>query len=94
MIKSFDDKRTEQVFEGGSPKGFPAELVKRSQTVLDRIDAASTIDDLRVPPSHRLHQMKGNQKGRWSVSVNMQFRITFRFKDGDAYEVRFEDPHK
>lgn len=51
MIKSFDDKRTEQIFEGGSPKGFPAELVKRSQTVLDRIDAASTIDDLLVPPS-------------------------------------------
>jgi len=94
MIKTFDDKRTEQVYEGQTPKGFPAELVGRTRIILDRIDAATSLEHLRTPPSHRLHLMKGDQKGRWSVSVNIQFRITFRFEDGDAYEVRFEDPHK
>ncbi|WP_421790122.1 type II toxin-antitoxin system RelE/ParE family toxin [Hyphobacterium sp.] len=93
MIRSFADKTTERVFYGDIPKGFPAELASRTRRLLTRIAAANTVEDLRVPPSHRLHKLSGDQAGRWSVSVNMQYRITFRFSDGDAHEVRFEDYH-
>ena len=93
MIRSFADATTEKVFRGEIPKGFPAELAGQTRRVLARIAAAVRIDDLKVPPSHRLHLLKGDKKGRWSVSVNDQFRITFRFEEGDAHEVRFEDYH-
>ncbi|WP_439632683.1 type II toxin-antitoxin system RelE/ParE family toxin [Glycocaulis sp.] len=93
MIKSFADKITETVFLGSCPKGFPAELFGRTRRALERIHAASDVSDLRVPPSFRLHQLKGDQAGRWSISVNDQFRITFAFANGDARNVRFEDYH-
>lgn len=93
MIKTFGNKTTEAVFLGKCPKGFPAELFKRTRRALGRIAAASEVSDLRVPPSFRLHQLQGERAGTWSISVNDQFRITFSFKDGDAYSVRFEDYH-
>ncbi|MCW5723910.1 MAG: type II toxin-antitoxin system RelE/ParE family toxin [Maricaulaceae bacterium] len=93
MIKSFADKLTEAVFLGASPKGFPAELLGRTRRALRRIHAASAVTDLRVPPSFRLHQLKGARAGRWSISVNDQFRITFAFEDGHAHDVKFEDYH-
>lgn len=93
MIKSFSDRATERVFYGDLPKGFPIELAGRTRRVLARIAAARVIEDLRVPPSHRLHKLSGDQAGRWSVSVNRQYRITFTFTEGDAFAVRFEDYH-
>ena len=93
MIRSFADKQTEALFEGRIGKGIPAELAPRAKRALDRIDAARMITDLQTPPSHRLHQLQGDQAGRWSISVNRQYRITFEFRDGDAYAVRFEDYH-
>lgn len=93
MIRSFADKTTETVFLGQCPKGFPAELFKRTRRALMRIAAASDLSDLRVPPSFRLHRLQGDQAGRWSISVNDQFRITFEFENGDARQVRFEDYH-
>ncbi|WP_339744732.1 type II toxin-antitoxin system RelE/ParE family toxin [uncultured Maricaulis sp.] len=93
MIRSWADKRTRQVFEGQVPKGFPAELAARTRRLLERIHAAHAVRDLRFPPSHRLHRLTGDQAGRWSVSVNDQFRVTFAFRGNDAHEVRFEDYH-
>ncbi|GGG95518.1 MAG TPA: hypothetical protein DF715_09470 [Oceanicaulis sp.] len=93
MIISFADKVTEAVFLGSCPKGFPAELFRRTRRALERVHAATDVWDLRVPPSFRLHQLKGDQAGRWSISVNDQFRITFAFANGDARDVRFEDYH-
>lgn len=93
MIRSFKDKSTEALFHRRVAKGFPSEILARAYRVLTRIDAATDITDLRVPPSHRLHALKGDQAGRWSVSVNMQYRITFRFENGDAHEVALEDYH-
>ncbi|MGJ3231011.1 MAG: type II toxin-antitoxin system RelE/ParE family toxin [Oceanicaulis sp.] len=93
MIRSFADRATEALFNRVARKGVPAELAARAYRVLVRIHAANVVSDLREPPSHRLHQLKGDQAGRWSVSVNMQYRVTFEFREGDAYDVRFEDYH-
>lgn len=93
MIRSFADRMTEAIFLGESPKGFPNELFGRTRRALGRVDAATDVTDLRVPPSFRLHKLKGDMTGRWSISVNDQFRITFEFRNGDAYDVRFEDYH-
>ncbi|MCR9128088.1 MAG: type II toxin-antitoxin system RelE/ParE family toxin [Alphaproteobacteria bacterium] len=93
VIRSFADKKTEGLAGGQAPKGMPSELAPRAYRVLSRIAAATRIEDLRTPPSHRLHQLKGHMAGRWSVSVNMQYRVTFRFENGDAFDVKFEDYH-
>jgi len=93
MIRSFADKRTESVFLGEAPKGFPTKLYDRTRRLLERIDAAHEVRDLWFPPSHRLHQLEGSLAGYWSVSVNKQYRIVFRFEGNDAYDVRFCDYH-
>jgi proteic killer suppression protein len=93
MIRSFADRATERVFLGTMPKGFPNEAFNRARRVLERLNAAHEVMDLRFPPSHRLEKLQGDRKGFWSVRVNDQFRITFRFKGNDAFDVRFEDYH-
>lgn len=93
MIKTFADKATEALANGLVGKGVPTELAARAYRVLARVAAATSIEDLKTPPSHRLHQLKGDKAGRWSVSVNMRYRITFRFEKGDAFDVKFEDYH-
>ena len=60
---------------------------------LELLDAAVEIGDLAVPPSNRLEALKGDRQGVYSMGVNRQYRITFRFRDGDAYGVRCEDYH-
>ena len=60
---------------------------------LEYVDLAVTLDDLRAPPSNRLHMLEGDRRGQFSISVNDQWRICFRFEDGDAHEVEFCDYH-
>lgn len=93
MIRSFANKDTEQVFLGNMPKGFQNEVFKRTRKVLERIAAAHEVMDLRFPPSQRLEKLHGDRKGVWSVRVNDQYRVTFRFEGHDAFDVRFEDYH-
>lgn len=93
MIRSWADRRTKLVFEGATPKGFPVELASRTRRLLERIHTAHDVQDLKFPPSHRLHRLQGDQSGRWSVSVNAQYRITFAFEGHHAFDVRFEDYH-
>jgi proteic killer suppression protein len=93
MIRSFKDKSTEALFRRQTVKTVPADILERAYRVLSRIDAAIRIEDLKVPPSHRLHALKGDRAGRWSISVNMKYRVTFRFENGDAHEVALEDYH-
>lgn len=93
MIRSFADKATEQVFLGKMPKGFQNEVFQRTRRVLERIATAHDVMDLRFPPSHRLEKLQGDRKGFWSVRVNDQYRVTFRFEGNHAFDVRFEDYH-
>ncbi|MBI9083982.1 MAG: type II toxin-antitoxin system RelE/ParE family toxin [Desulfobacterales bacterium] len=93
MIKTFADKETHQLFITGKSKKLPPDLIKRSVRRLEYIHYATTLDDLRLPPSNRLHALKGDRKGQQSISINEQWRICFRFIDGDAYDVEITDYH-
>ena len=93
MIKTFADKETQFVFTKGKSKQLPPDLVRRAVRRLEYIHLATNINDLRVPPSNRLHTLKGSRKGQYSISINDQWRICFRFSEGDAYDVEITDYH-
>ena len=93
MIRSFTDKRTEQVFRGEFPKRFPSALVAIARRKLRMIHRAVRLDDLRAPSANRLQALKGDRKGQHSIRVNDQFRICFVWKEGDAFEVEITDYH-
>jgi toxin HigB-1 len=93
MIKTFADKETQQVFVAGKSKRLPPDLLRRAIRRLEYIDLAKTLNDLKVPPSNRLHTLKGDREGHYSISINDQWRICFRFTEGDAYDVEITDYH-
>ena len=82
-----------EFYSTGKSKRFPADLAGRVKRKPEYIDLAVTIDDLKVPPSNRLHALKGNRKGFFSIAINDQWRICFRFIAGDAYDVQIVDYH-
>jgi proteic killer suppression protein len=93
MIKTFADKETQQVFVRGKSKRLPPDLIRRAIRRLEFIHWATNLNDLRVPPSNRLHAPKGDRDGQYSISINAQWRICFRFIGGDAYDVEITDYH-
>jgi proteic killer suppression protein len=93
-IQSWASDEAEIVFKGRSPgKGFPQELVQRLRRRLQQLDAAVALEDMKSPPGNCLHELDGDRKGQWSVSVNDQFRITFKWGDAGPEEVWFGDYH-
>ncbi|MGY4508219.1 type II toxin-antitoxin system RelE/ParE family toxin [Bradyrhizobium sp. USDA 3650] len=93
MIKTFRDKTTEAVFDGESPKGFPADLVKVARRKLRYVHAASELSDLRAPPGNRLEALAGDRKGQHSIRINDQFRVCFVWTAKGAAEVEIVDYH-
>lgn len=93
MIKSFADTRTRDLFETGKGKRLAADIAKRAIRKLEYIDLAVSLDDLKVPPGNRLHALSGDREGFLAISINDQWRICFRFIDGDAFEVEVCDYH-
>lgn len=93
MIKTFADRHTHALYVTGKTKRFPPDLARRATRKLEYIDFASCIDDLKVPPSNRLHELKGDRSGFYSIAINDQWRICFRFIAGDAYDVEIVDYH-
>ena len=93
MIKTFADRRTQELYVRGKAKRLPAELAKRAARKLEYVDLATRLDDLKVPPGNRLHALEGNRKGQHAIWVNDQWRICFRFIDGDTYDVELCDYH-
>ncbi|MBW2366615.1 MAG: type II toxin-antitoxin system RelE/ParE family toxin [Deltaproteobacteria bacterium] len=93
MIKTFADKETQHLFKTGKSKRLPPDLIKRALRRLEYIHYATELNDLRVPPSNRLHALKKDRKGQHAISINEQWRICFRFIDGDAYDVEITDYH-
>lgn len=87
MIKSFACKETEKIFNGKKSKILHSNLLKKAITKLTMIDASENVDDLRVPPSNRLHKLKGTRKEEYSISINDKYRICFKWKDNNAYGV-------
>ena len=93
MIKTFADRRTQELYETGKSKRVPSEIWRRAARKLEYINLAVCLDDLRVPPSNRLHKLERDRKGQYSISVNDQWRICFRFVDADAFDVELTDYH-
>jgi proteic killer suppression protein len=93
VIRSFGDKETELVWTGQRSRRLPSDIQKRALDKLMMIHAAESIDDLKSPPSNRLHALKGDRVGQHSVSINDQWRICFVWKDGDAEDVEIVDYH-
>lgn len=93
MIKSFVDRYTKELYNTGKSKRFPSDIWKRALRKLAYLDLATCLNDLRVPPSNRLHELGRNREGQFSISVNDQWRIYFRFIDTDAYDVEVTDYH-
>ena len=92
MIKSFRHKGLKRLFETGERSGVIPELSSRLRRQLDVLNRARTTRDLNLP-GYRLHQMKGNRSGTWSVKVSGNWRLTFRFEGEDAFDVDLEDYH-
>ena len=92
MIKSFDHKGLEKYFYDGDKRVIQPAHSQKIADILDRLDASVTLHDMDYPGSN-LHQLKGKLRGIWSVKVSGNWRITFRFKEGNAYVVDYQDYH-
>lgn len=92
MIQSFRHKGLRKFFESGSAAGIQPHHARRLQLLLTALDTSQTIEDMNIP-GLRLHPLKGEAKGRWSVWVNGSWRLTFEFKEGHAYVLDYEDYH-
>jgi len=93
VIKTFADRDTLELYETGKSKRFPTDIWKRAMRRMEYLDLAARLDDLRVPPSNRLHKLSRDREGQYSISVNDQWRICFRFTGGDVYDVELTDYH-
>lgn len=93
MIKSFADKHTEQLWVTGKSRRLSPDIARRALHKLSAINATEQVDGLRVPPGNRLHALGSDRAGQYSISINDQWRICFRFQDGDAYDIEICDYH-
>jgi toxin HigB-1 len=93
MIRTFADKRTELVFAGESPKGFPSGILRVARRKLKIVDAAVALADLRVPPGNQLEALAGDRRGQHSIRINDQWRICFVWTPEGPTEVEVVDYH-
>jgi proteic killer suppression protein len=93
VIRSFADPDAERLFRRERVRRFPAELLRAMLRKLVLLDAAEQLTDLRVPPGNRLEKLQGDRVGQHSIRVNDQWRICFRWQDGDALDVEIVDYH-
>jgi len=91
MIKTFRDKETEKIFNRLVSRKLPLNIQHLARRKMVILDAATELNALRVPPGNRLDALKGNRKGQHSIRINDQWRICFRWKTGDAYNVEIAD---
>ena len=92
MIRSFGDRRTEALFRDQFVPDFQG-IARRAKRKLEAINAASRLSDLTVPPSNRLERLRGDLRAFYSIRINEQWRVIFRWRDGEPYEVRIVDYH-
>ncbi len=93
MIKSFKDELTNSVWNRKRVKKFPSDIFKVARRKLGFLEDAVDINDLRIPPGNRLEALKRNRVGQHSIRINDQWRVCFRWKDGNAYDVEITDYH-
>ncbi len=93
VIRSFRNRETERVFDGVRSRRFDRSLQRVAMRKLVILDAAELLDDLRVPPGNRLEKLRGDRSGQHSIRINNQWRICFRWSQGDACDVEIVDYH-
>jgi proteic killer suppression protein len=93
MIVTKRDKRIDAILAGRAPKGFPVDLLRPTIRKLLMLDAATTLEALRVPPANHLEALAGNRKGQHSIRINAQWRICFVWQGNDAHDVEIVDYH-
>lgn len=93
MIRSFADRETERFYTTGKSRRFPPDIHRRAAMRLVQLNAATQPEDLRLPPSNRLEALTGDRIGRWSIRINDQWRVCFRFESEDAFDVEIVDYH-
>ena len=93
MIRSFSDKEAERIWTGTTSRRLPSTIQQVARRKLRMLNAAASLDDLRIPPANRLELLKGNRKGQHSIRINDQWRICFRWSGGDAHDVEIVDCH-
>ena len=93
MIKSFRDRDTERLFSRERVKRLGPDVQKVALRKLRMLDAATVLEDLRIPPANRLEKLRGDRDGQHSIRINRQWRICFRWRSGDAHDVEIVDYH-
>ena len=95
MIKSFADKETRKFFEGSKSKAVPPDVRERAESKIVVLDAAKSLDDLKLPPGNRLEALRGDGEGQHSIRINRQYRVCFLWDSeaGVAYDIEITDYH-
>ena len=93
VIESFGDSATENIYRGLRVRGLPGDIQERARRKLRMLNQARIVEDLQIPPGNRLEQLKGNLAGYWSIRINQQWRIIFRWQDGATKDVTIIDYH-
>lgn len=93
MIKTFNCKETEKIFNRNFSKKFPQNIQRVALRKIRMINRAEILNDLKVPPANRLEPLRGKRKGQYSIRINDQWRICFKWKEGEVYNVEIVDYH-
>jgi len=93
VFQTFADGEARRFFAVGKSRRVPTEIRKRAAMRLIQLNAATRVEDLRLPTSNRLEQLRGDRAGQWSIRINDQWRVCFRFESGDAFDVEIVDYH-
>jgi len=92
-IINFADKESAKLFAGEFSRRLPQDIQRRAMMRLTQVNGASDLEDLKLPPSNRLEQLKGDRKGQFSIRINQQYRVCFTWKNGSAHDVEIVDYH-
>ena len=93
MIRNFADTEAEKIWAGNPSRRLPANIQNVARRKLRMLNSAASLDDLRVPPANRLEALKGDRKGQFSIRINEQWRLCFRWKGNDVHDVEIVDYH-
>jgi len=93
VIRSFRCRETEGIFGLRRSRKLPGDIQQVALRKLRMLNRATNTDDLRVPPANRLERLAGDREGQWSIRINDQWRVCFRWKNGDAFDVEIVDYH-
>lgn len=93
MIKNFKEKQAETIAAGKVARKLPQDMQRSALKRLRQLDAATDLNDLRIPPGNRLESLRGDREGQYSIRINDQWRICFRFENGNAHDVEIVDYH-